>query len=99
MTYALVDYETPALPPLDEATARALSDRLYALAAEHGISQLRFASSGRLVGHIAEDRDSIDTAAFEVAVQDTLGYSAGLFSDRVLSKPRVSPDLVAARPL
>jgi hypothetical protein len=89
----------PSLPPADEATVRAHADELRALAAEHGIDKLRFASPGRIVGRVAEDRDAFDTADFEIAARQLLGAEVGLFADRVLTKPNVSPDLVAAHPL
>lgn len=91
--------EPPLLPPADEATVRGRVDELRGLAAQHGISELRFASPGRLVGHVAEDRDALDTADFEIAARALLGAEIGLFSDRVLGKPRVSPDLLAAQPV
>lgn len=90
----------PALfPPADEAAVHAHRDALRALAAQHGIRELRFASPGRLVGHVAEDRDALDTADFEIAARALLGAEVGLFSDRVLSKPHVSPDLITAQPV
>ena len=91
--------EPPSLPPLDGPTARKHADALHRLGAEHGISQLRFASPGRLVGHMDEDRDMGDMADFQLAVEGLLGVHADLFTDRVLSKPGVSADLVAAQPL
>ena len=91
--------EPPLLPPADEATVRDRGDELRALAVQHGISELRFASPGRLVGHVAEDRDALDTADFEIAARALLGAEIGLFSDRVLGKPHVSPDLLVARPV
>lgn len=91
--------EPPALPPLDEETARANADALAHVGAEHGITALRFASPGRLVGHLDIDRDMGDMADFVLAVEDLLGRHADIFTDRVLSKPHVSPDLVAAQPL
>lgn len=89
--------EPTLLPPADEAAVRSRGEELRALAAHHGISELRFASPGRLVGHVAEDRDALDTADFEIAARALLGAEVGLFSDRVLGKPHVSPDLIAAR--
>jgi hypothetical protein len=89
----------PAIPPADRAVAGAHAEALRDLAAKHGITFLRFASSGRLVGHIAEDRDSIDVGEFELAAVQLLGAEVRLFSDAVLSKENVSPDLVAAEPL
>lgn len=89
----------PELPPADRALVEAHADALRSLAARHGITALRFASSGRLVGHVAHDRDTVDVAEFELAAVKLLGAEVRLYSDAVLSKPNVSPDLVAAEPL
>ena len=89
----------PVLPPADEALVRAHAEALTALAARHGITGLRYASPGRLVGHVADDKDLLDVATFDVDAGDLLGASVMLFSDAVLSNDRVSPDLVAAQPL
>jgi hypothetical protein len=89
----------PSLPPADEVTVRAHADQLRLLAQEHGISALRFASSGRVVGHLADDRDAFDVADFELAAIRVLGAEVALYSGRVLGKRNVSPDLVAARSL
>lgn len=89
----------PDLPPADEALVRAHAGELAELAARHGITQLRYASPGRLVGRVAGDKDLYDVAGFDADAGDLLGASVMLFSDAVLSKPRVSLDLVAARPL
>ncbi len=91
--------EPSTLPPADEAAVRAHREALRALAAQHGIGELRFASPGRLVGHVAEDKDALDTADFEIAARALLGAEIGLFSDRVLSEQHVSPDLIAAQPV
>ncbi|MGH3789961.1 MAG: hypothetical protein ACRDQ9_04030 [Pseudonocardiaceae bacterium] len=45
------------------------------------------------------DRDSLDVADFELAAVRLLGADVHLYSDRVLSKVNVSPDLVAPQPL
>jgi hypothetical protein len=89
----------PSLPPAAENAVRAHAHQLRAIAAEHGISELRFASLGRLVGHVAEDKDALDVADFELAVIQLLGADVRLYSDRVLRKPHVSPDLVTAQPV
>lgn len=89
----------PSLPPVDETAVRAHAHQLRALAADYGITDLRFASIGRLVGHVAQDRDSLDVADFELAAIRLLGADVHLYSDRVLGKANVSPDLVAAQPL
>lgn len=89
----------PVLPPADRARVGAHAEALRELGVRHGITALRFASEGRLVGHVAEDRDSIDVAEFELAAVELLGAEVRLYSDAVLSKENVSPDLVAAEPL
>lgn len=86
----------PSLPPVSETAVRARARELHELAAEYGIVSLRFASSGRLVGSIADDRDAFDVADFELAAVRLLGAEVRLYSDRVLSKPNVSPDLIGA---
>ena len=96
MTTTHVD---PDLPPADHARISAHAAQLQALAAEYGISALRFASPGRLVGHVAEDRDFLDVIDFDLAAKELLGAHVSLFSDVVLTKANVSPDLVAAQPL
>lgn len=89
----------PSLPPADRALVAAHADELHRLAAEHGITALRFASPGRLVGHIAAELDFLDVVDFDLAARDLLGADVSLFSDAVLTKPNVSPDLVAAEPV
>lgn len=96
MTSAAVE---PSLPPADEIVVRSKAQALQELASDFGISELRFASPGRLVGRVAEDRDALDVAEFEVAARRLLGAEVGLFSERVLSNANVSPDLVVSRPL
>lgn len=78
---------------------RSHADELRKLAAAYGVSELRFASPGRLVGHVAEDKDALDTADFEIAARAALGAEIGLLSDGVLRNVHVSPDLLNARPL
>lgn len=73
----------PPLPPADEAAVRAHIEELRALAAEHGITDLRFASAGRLVGRVAEDRDAFDVADFELAAMGVLRAKVRLCSDPV----------------
>jgi hypothetical protein len=87
------------LPKADRARVVAHADQLRELAARHGITELRFASPGRLVGHVADDRDAIDVSTFEVEAADLLGAEASLYSDAVLNKANVSPDLVDAEQL
>ena len=64
----------------DEALVRSHGPELALLAAEHGISDLRFASTGRLIGHVADDRDMFDVAALWQAGfrQSTCGWGTHL---------------------
>ncbi len=48
---------------------------------------------------MAEDKDALDVADFELAAIQLLGADVRLYSDRVLRKPHVSPDLVTAQPV
>ncbi|MGH8984590.1 MAG: hypothetical protein ACRDY6_12050 [Acidimicrobiia bacterium] len=88
-----------AAPKADRALVTAHVSALRDLAAQHGITKLRFASPGRLVGHVAGDRDALDISAFELGAAGLLGAELLLYSDAVLAKPNVSPDLVSAEPL
>ncbi len=86
-------------PVATEAALRSYAETLRSLALAHGITELRVAGPGRLVGHIGEDRDLFDVAAFETAAADLLGAQVELYSDGVLDHDNVSPDLLAATPL
>ena len=77
----------PSFPPLDEATVRAHAGELRALAAGHGVTGLRFASPGRLVGHLAGYLDAFDVADFEIAALGALGAKVELYSCRVPYRP------------
>jgi hypothetical protein len=48
---------------------------------------------------VAEDKDALDVADFELAAIHLLGADVRLYSDRVLRKSHVSPDLVTAQPV
>lgn len=91
--------EPPALPPLDEATARQNADALRRLGAEYGVSALRFASLGRIIGHLDEDRGMGDMVLFQRDIEDLLGVHADFFTDRLIGQPGVTADLLTARPL
>ena len=82
-----------------EELVRSHAAELTALAAEHGIHDLRFASPGRLVGRVDPDRDALDMAEFAAAAEKLLGEEISLLSEAVLGKPNVSSDLVHARAL
>jgi hypothetical protein len=85
-------------PASVESLRRHAAD-LVGLAARHGVSSLGVAGPGRLVGHLDDDRDSFDVADFETAAELLVGAEVILFSDGVLGKANVSPDLEAAAPL
>lgn len=80
----------------DEPLVRAHAARLADLAKRHGIYELRFASAGRLVGRVDDNRDLLDVAAFEVEAEQLLGATVQLLSGAVVNKPNVSEDLIHA---
>jgi hypothetical protein len=91
--------EPPHLPPATEQQVRSHAAQLVELAARHGITDLAFASPGRLRGHVASDRDLFDMFEFQRAATDLLGAEVTLYSDGALRNEHVSPDLATATPL
>ncbi len=87
------------LPPAAEQQVRARAFDLVSLAARHGITDLAFASPGRLRGHVADDRDLFDMFEFQRDASRLLGAEVALYSDGALGNKHVSPDLVTASPL
>ena len=87
------------LPPATERKVRSHAVELVELAARHGITALAFASPGRLLGHLADDRDLFDMFEFQRAASDLLGAEVMVYSDGALRNRHVSPDLAAATPL
>jgi hypothetical protein len=91
--------DTPHLPPATEQQVRSHAAEMVQIAAQHGITDLAFASPGRLRGHVADDRDLFDMFEFQRAATDLLGAEVTLYSDGALRNEFVSPDLAAATPL
>jgi hypothetical protein len=91
--------EPPHQPPATEQQVRSRAAELVNLAARYGITDLAFASSGRLRGHIADDRDLFDMFEFQRAATDLLGAEITVYSDGALRNDHVSPDLAGATPL
>ena len=87
------------LPPATEQQVRSRGAQLVELAARHGITDLAFASPGRLRGHVADDRDLFDMFEFQRAATSLLGAEITMYSDGSLRNDHVSPDLAAATPL
>lgn len=73
--------------------------RLLELAARHGITELAFASAGRLRGRVDDDHDLFDMFEFQRAATDLMGAEVAVFSDGALRNDHVSPDLRAASAL
>lgn len=86
-------------PKAGRALVAAHARELRDIAAQHEITELRFASPGRLVGRVAYDRDALDVSEFELAALALLGAEAWLYSAAVLDKANVSLDLLSAKPL
>lgn len=78
---------------------RAHAAELRELGLGMGITGLRFASPGRLVGHVDAGKDALDVIDFDIAATQLLGATVELFSDAVLDKPNITLDLVDARPV
>lgn len=55
-----------------------------------GISELRYASPGRLLGRVAPDRHLFDVFAFQREASQLLGAEVELFSEAVLNHEHVS---------
>ena len=91
--------EPPHLPPATEQQVRNRARQLIGLAARHGITDLAYASPGRLRGHVADDRDLFDMFEFQRAAASLLGAEIALYSDGALNNNHVSSDLAAAAPL
>lgn len=91
--------EPPSLPPASEEQVRAHAAELVALGARHGITQLAFASQGRLRGHVSADRDLFDMFEFQRAASEMLGAEVSVYSDGALANEHVSADLASATPL
>ena len=91
--------EPPSLPPATEQQVRTHAVELVDLAARHGITGLAFASPGRLLGHVAADRDLFDMFEFQRAATVLLGTEITVYSDGALAHDHVSADLAAASPL
>lgn len=72
-------------------TLVALKGRLYAIAAEHGVSRLRVTPEGLLYGTVDHDRPWSGTFAFEAQVAEELGVRVELISDGALDNP-ANPD-------
>ena len=87
------------LPPATEQQVRSHGAQLVELAAQHGITDLAFASPGRLRGHVADDRDLFDMFEFQRAATSLLDAEITVYSDGALRNEHVSADLAAATPL
>ncbi len=97
MTQAHV--EPPVAPPASEELVRARAAELVRLAEVHGISELAFASPGRLRGHISPSADPFAPFTFQIEASRLLGAEVELLSDGALANTNVSPDLRVASPL
>lgn len=75
---------------------RSHATQLVEMAARYGITQLAFASAGRLRGHVDDNHDLFDVFEFQRAAADLIGAQVAVFSDGALSNDHVSPDLRAA---
>lgn len=91
--------EPPHLPPATEAQVRAHTRQLTELAARHAITELAFASAGKLRGRVGDRHDLFDMFEFQRAATDLVGGEIVLFSAGALTNENVSADLRSAAPL
>jgi hypothetical protein len=91
--------EPPHLPPATEQQVRNHARQLVSLAARHGITDLAFASPGRLRGHVADDRDLFDMFEFQRAATSLLSAEIALHSDGALKNDHVRPGLAGVAAL
>jgi 2-phospho-L-lactate guanylyltransferase (CobY/MobA/RfbA family) len=82
-----------------ESQIRGAAAQLLALAERHGLSQVAFASPGRLRAQVDDDRDLADVFAFQREASDLVRARIDVFSDGALSNRHVSRDLVEAVPI
>jgi len=88
--------EPQVLAPATEVQVRSQAARLVALGRRHGLSELAFASKGRLRAHVDDARDFTDVFRFQREATALLGAEVRIFSDGALRNANVSPDLIAA---
>jgi hypothetical protein len=73
---------------------------IYGVVGDHlSREHLRFGSPGRLLGHVADDKDMFDMIDFGLEASELLRAKVTLFSDGVLSHLNVSTDLADATSL
>jgi hypothetical protein len=87
------------LPWADEEIIRAHAAELVAMAESLGLSDLRYASSDRIVVTLTDHVEPLGEYKFSERASFVLGHQMRAYSDAVLKNPGVSPDLLAATPL
>ncbi|TXH39739.1 MAG: hypothetical protein E6Q90_15680 [Actinobacteria bacterium] len=97
MTTDFVAYDD--LPRADEESLRARASELIALAEGLGLTNLRYASSNRIVVTLTEHVETLGEYRFAEKASYLLGLQVRVYDDAVLRNPGVSPDLLAATPL
>ncbi len=86
-------------PDADEAIIRAHREELLAIAAELGITDLKYASGNRLVGTPRPNDPNSSTYIFRTKARLALGYRIRLYADYIAADPRTGEDLRQATPL
>jgi hypothetical protein len=87
------------LPPATEQQVRSHGAQLVDLAARHGITDLAFASPGRLRGHVADHRDLFDTVESSAPPPASSAPRSPCTPTGRCANNHVSADLAAATPL
>jgi hypothetical protein len=97
MTADYVSYDD--LPWADEQMIRAHAAELIEMAESLGLTDLRYASTNRVVVRLTDHAAPFGDHKFSERASFLLGHQIRAYSDVVLKNPGVSPDLLAATPL
>ena len=97
MTADYVSYDD--LPWADEQMIRAHAAELIEMAESLGLTDLRYASTNRVVVRLTDHAAPFGDHKFSERASFLLGHQIRAYDDEVLKNPGVSPDLLAATPL
>lgn len=87
------------MPEADEAFVRAHREELLALAADMGITDVKVASTGRLVGTVTANTVPLGVYAFSADASSMLERIIRMHASRVVTPESASVDLKEATPL
>lgn len=89
----------PDLPWATEDVIRENWNLLVGLTSQFHVTNLRYASSNRVVVTYADDDPEADPIEFAVVASRAIRHQLRIYTDKVLANPGVSQDLLHARAL